>query len=139
MPVNIINEYAEEMAEKRRHEEIAKEQAEFGADMIKIVQKQFDTPVYFTLKAHPSNAIFHNNRWEEYRIYNRVQKGFFRLHATRLVAQVGKHLKDGKVITFKVIVLKPEHEELAKDIAGILSIAYTDEITIKILHKPEGF
>jgi hypothetical protein len=145
MPVEFSSEFAKEEAEKRRCDAIIKDCGVFGDLLLKVVQSSFKEELeckrLYSLEKDAKHL-------HEYAIRKLIPRtGGWRLLAflfhrgkmrKQLVAQVVRNPKDAKY-GLEIIVFRPEHEELARNIAAIPHLVYNDRISIKISHKPIYF
>jgi hypothetical protein len=115
-------------------EEAEREKREFGELLVQRAQQHFEQKVVFTVRESWLNDEV--KRALEYQLKLVVPKKHF-LGITRkpVIAQVVRYL--GKIAEwhkrdFIIVVFKPEHEEIARDVAALLPLVYGDRIKILV-------
>jgi hypothetical protein len=145
LPVEFSSEFAKEEAEKRKREARLKEGKEFGNLLLEIAQQSFKEKLTCAREYWDETNESH---LDEYHLSKLVPRtGGWRLLAflfhrgrmrKQLVAQVVRNPKKAK-FSLEIVVFRPEHEELAKNIAAIPLLVREDHISIRIVHKPIKF
>jgi len=127
LPVGMYNSFAEQ-------EKVEREKREFGELLVQSAQKHFEQKVVCTVRESWLNKEI--KRAFEYRLKLVVpKKHFWGITHKPLIAQVVRYL--GKIAEwnkqdFLIVVFKPEHEELARDMAALLPLVYGDRIEILV-------
>jgi len=115
-------------------EKVERERRECGELLVQSAQQHFKQKVIFTMRTSWLDDKI--QRALEYKLKLVVPKKHF-LGITRklLIAQVVRYL--GKIAEwnkqdFLIVVFKPEHEELARNMAALLPLMYGDRIQILV-------
>jgi hypothetical protein len=144
VPVEVIDEFAEEEAKRQKRQAQVDEASEFGDMLLKTAQPLFDEKLEYKV----CYWFDDNTHKDEYKINVIIPRTGRHLLLSRLlhrgkvrkklVAQVMWNREKAKH-DLEISVFAPAHREVAEKIAAISPLVYGDKIKIRVVRKPVSY